>query len=130
MIIQDSKNNYKDMDYAKQFLGKIVSAKIDKPMGSIHPTHGFAYMVNYGFIPNTSAPDGEEVDVYVVGVFEPLDKFTGKCIAIIHRTNDNDDKVILAPEGVDYDAKQIMALTEFQERFFKSKVIKRSIKII
>lgn len=118
------------MDYAKQFLGKIVSAKIDRPIGSVHPTHGFVYMVNYGFIPNTMAPDGEEVDVYVLGVFEPLEKFTGKCIAIIHRTNDNDDKVVIVPEGADYDGKQILALTEFQERFFKSKVIKRSIKII
>ena len=82
-------------------------------------------MVNYGFIPNTQAPDGEEVDAYVLGVFEPLAEFTGRCIAIIHRLNDNDDKVIIVPEGVDYNDKQIMALTEFQERFFKSKVIKR-----
>lgn len=118
------------MSYAKQYLGKIVSAKIDRPIGTLHPTHGFVYMVNYGFIPNTQAPDGEEVDVYVLGVFEPVDKFTGKCIAVIHRTNNNDDKVIIAPEGVDYDAKQIMALTEFQERFFKSKVIKKSLKIL
>jgi len=113
------------MDYAKQYLGKIVSAKIDRPIGTLHPTNGFVYMVNYGFIPNTIAPDGEEVDVYVLGVFEPLTKFTGRCIAIIHRTNDNDDKVILAPEDVDYNDKQILALTEFQERFFKSRVIKR-----
>ncbi len=113
------------MNYAKQFLGQEVTAKIDCPMGSSHVRHNFVYMVNYGFIPDTMAPDGEEVDVYVVGVFEPLENFTGRCIAIIHRTNNNDDKVILAPEGVDYNEKQILALTEFQERFFKSKVIKR-----
>ncbi|OGY44284.1 MAG: inorganic pyrophosphatase [Candidatus Buchananbacteria bacterium RIFCSPHIGHO2_02_FULL_40_13] len=113
------------MDNARQFLGKKVLAKIDKPIGTKHPKHGFVYMVNYGFIPNTQAPDGEEVDAYVLGVFEPLAEFTGRCIAIIHRLNDNDDKVIIVPEGVDYNDKQIMALTEFQERFFKSKVIKR-----
>lgn len=112
------------MDNARQFLGKKISAKIDKPIGTRHPKHGFVYMVNYGFIPDTKAPDGEEVDVYVLGVFEPLAEFTGRCIAVIHRLNDNDDKVIVAPEGVDYNDKQIMALTEFQERFFKSKVIK------
>ena len=113
------------MDNARQFLGKKVSAKIDKPIGTRHPRHGFVYMVNYGFIPDTKAPDGEEVDVYVLGVFEPLEEFTGRCIAVIHRLNDNDDKVIAVPDGVDYNDKQIMALTEFQERFFKSKVIKR-----
>jgi len=113
------------MDSARQFLGKTVLAKIDRPIGTRHPKHGFVYMVNYGFIPNTKAPDGEEVDAYVLGVFEPREEFTGRCIAIIHRLNDNDDKVIIVPEGVDYNDKQIMALTEFQERFFKSKVIKR-----
>ena len=113
------------MDSARQFLGKTVLAKIDRPIGTRHPKHSFVYMVNYGFIPNTKAPDGEEVDAYVLGVFEPLAEFTGRCIAIIHRLNDNDDKVIIVPEGVDYNDKQIMALTEFQERFFKSKVIKR-----
>lgn len=118
------KPNLKYMDNARQFLGKKISAKIDKPIGTRHPKHGFVYMVNYGFIPDTKAPDGEEVDVYVLGVFEPLAEFTGRCIAVIHRLNDNDDKVIVAPEGVDYNDKQIMALTEFQERFFKSKVIK------
>ena len=112
------------MDSARQFLGKTVLAKIDRPIGTRHPKHSFVYMVNYGFIPNTKAPDGEEVDVYVLGVFEPLAEFTGRCIAVIHRLNDNDDKVIVAPEGVDYNDKQIMALTEFQERFFKSKVMR------
>ena len=125
MIALNWKSNLKYMDNARQFLGKKVLAKIDKPIGTKHPKHGFVYMVNYGFIPNTQAPDGEEVDAYVLGVFEPLAEFTGRCIAIIHRLNDNDDKVIIVPEGVDYNDKQIMALTEFQERFFKSKVIKR-----
>lgn len=118
------------MDYAKQFLGKVITAKIDRPLGMRHSKHGFVYMVNYGFIPETKAPDGEEVDVYVLGVFEPLNEFTGRCIAVIHRLNDNDDKVILTPEGIDYSKEQIIALTEFQERFFKSKVIKKTIKLI
>ena len=113
------------MDNARQFLGKKVSATIDKPIGTRHPRHGFVYMVNYGFIPDTKATDGDVDDVYVLGVFEPLEEFTGRCIAVIHRLNDNDDKVIAVPDGVDYNDKQIMALTEFQERFFKSKVIKR-----
>ena len=112
------------MDSARQFLGKTVLAKIDRPIGTRHPKHGFVYMVNYGFIPNTKAPDGEEVDAYVLGVFEPREEFTGRCIAIIHRLNDNDDKVIIVPEGVDYNDKQIMALTEFQERFFKSLIVR------
>ncbi|MBI1923239.1 hypothetical protein HYR99_03205 [Candidatus Poribacteria bacterium] len=70
---------------AQTFLGKVVEVKIDRPLGSRHPKWGFIYPVNYGFLPNVPAPDGEELDVYVLGVFEPLEAFTGKCIAVIHR---------------------------------------------
>ena len=109
---------------ASDFLGKKVTIKIDRPLGTRHPKHGFMYMVNYGFIPNTISPDGEELDAYLLGVFEPVEEYTGEVIAIIHRTNDNDDKLIVVPEGVSYSKKAIEALTEFQERFFKKVIIK------
>ena len=103
-----------------EYLNKIWKIKIDRPMGSKHPKHGFIYPVNYGYVPNTISGDSEELDAYVLGIYEPLETFTGKCIAIIHRTNDNDDKLVVVPDGVNYTDDQIMALTEFQERFFKS----------
>ena len=98
---------------------------MDRPMGSKHPKHGFIYPVNYGFIPNTKAPDGEELDAYVLGIFEPKEEFTGICIAIIHRTNDDDDKLIVVPKNKQYSDEQIRALTEFQESFFKSEIIRK-----
>ena len=58
-----------------------------------------------------------------LGVFEPTNKFKGKCIAIIHRTNDDDDKLVVVPDGSNYSDNQIRALTEFQERFFESEII-------
>ena len=97
---------------------------MDRPLGSKHPKNGLIYPVNYGYVPDTTAPDGEELDAYLPGVFEPVDEFTGKCIAYIHRTNDDDDKLIIVPEGVEYTDDQINALTEFQERFFKHEIIK------
>lgn len=107
----------------KEYLNKTISIKIDRPMGSRHPKHGFFYPVNYGFVPNTTSGDGEELDACLLGVFEPVETYTGKCIAIIHRTNDNDDKLIIVPEDKSYTPDQIRALTEFQERFFKSEII-------
>ena len=106
------------------YLGKTVTIKMDRPLGSKHPKHGFIYPVNYGYVPDTTAPDGEELDAYLLGVFEPVDEFTGKCIAYIHRTNDDDDKLIIVPEGVEYTDDQINALTEFQERFFKHEILR------
>ena len=108
----------------KEYIGKIIDVKIDRPMGSKHPKHGFIYPVNYGYVPNTISGDGEELDCYVLGIFEPVETFTGKCIAIIHRTNDNDDKLIIVPDGKEYTDDAIKALTEFQERFFESEIIR------
>lgn len=107
---------------SKEYLGKIVNVKMDRPMGSKHPKHGFIYPVNYGYIPKTVSGDGEELDAYVLGVFEPLTIFKGKVIAIIHRLNDNDDKLIVVPKNKNYTNEQIKALTEFQEQWFDSEI--------
>ena len=104
------------------YIGKFVGVHIDRPLGSKHSKHGFIYPVNYGYIPNTISGDGEELDCYGLGVFEPIECFSGKCIAVIHRTNDNDDKLIVVPEGINYSDDAIRALTEFQERFFESEI--------
>lgn len=108
----------------KKYLNKILNVKIDRPMGSKHPKHDFIYPINYGFIPNTISGDNEEIDAYVLGIYEPLDTFVGKCIAIIHRTNDNDDKLIIAPENKSFSDSEIQALTDFQERYFDSIIIR------
>ena len=109
---------------SEDYLGKKVTIKIDRPMGSKHPKHDFIYPVNYGFVPETMALDGEELDAYLLGVFEPVEEYTGKCIAILKRLDDDDDKLIVVPEGTSYTDDQIDALTEFQERFFKHKIIR------
>ena len=106
-----------------QYLNKILEVKIDRPMGSKHPKHDFFYPVNYGYVPNTISGDGEELDCYILGIYEPLENFTGKCIALIHRLDDDDDKLIIVPEGKNYTDSEIKVLTEFQERYFKSEII-------
>lgn len=108
----------------KDYIGKILKVKIDREFGSKHPKHGFIYPVNYGYIPNTISGDGEELDCYVLGVFEPIKEFNGKCIAIIHRTNDDDDKLVIVPDGVEYSDDAINALVEFQERYFEHIIIR------
>ena len=109
---------------SKDYLKKVVSIEIDRPLGSQHPKHDFIYPVNYGFIPNTISGDGEELDAYLLGVFDPVETYEGEVIAIIHRTNDDDDKLIVVPKGVNYSDDAIRALTEFQEKYFKSIIIR------
>ena len=108
----------------KDYLGKKVSVVMDRPMGSLHPKHGFIYPVNYGYIPNTISGDGEELDAYVLGEHKPLETFEGVVVAIIHRLKDDDDKLIVMKEGRNYTDDQIRALTEFQEKYFESEIIR------
>ena len=114
----------KTQNSANDFLGKIVIVKMDRPLGSKHPKHGFTYPVNYGFIPNTVSGDGEELDAYVIGPNVPLETFTGRCTAIIHRTNDNDDKLVVVPDGQNPNDKEIEEKTKFQEQWFKHIIIR------
>ena len=111
---------------SKDYLGKTISIKIDRPFGSKHPKHGFIYPVNYGYVPNTVSGDGEELDAYLLGVFNPVDEFEGDCIAIIHRTNDDDDKLVVVPKGKDYSDDAINALTEFQEQYFEHIILRKN----
>ncbi len=106
----------------KQYLGQLMTIHIDRPMGSRHPEYGFLHPLNYGYVPNTVSGDGEPIDVYLLGVFESVQVFNGRCIAIIHRLDDDDDKLIIVPKGRYYTDEQIHALTEFQERFFISQI--------
>lgn len=107
------------------YIGKVVQVIIDRPLGSEHPKHGFKYDANYGYVPDTKAEDEEEIDVYVLGVDTPLDKFSGKCIAVIHRENDNEDKlVVVPPEAEGMSDEEILSATHFQEQYFKSVVVR------
>ena len=108
----------------KDYLGKTLKIEIDRELGSKHPKHGFIYPINYGFVPGTVSGDGEELDCYLLGVFEPVKEYTGKCIAIIHRTNDDDDKLIIAPEDKEYSDDAINALVEFQEKYFEHVIVR------
>lgn len=107
-----------------QYIGQKVVIQIDRPLGSKHPYHGFEYPVNYGFIPNTMTEDGEELDAYVLGVAEAIESFTGYVIAMIHRLNDNEDKLVVAPDGQMFTDEQIRELTIFQEQYFKSVILR------
>lgn len=114
-------------DYATKFIGKEVEIKIDRPLHSKHPKHGFIYEVNYGFVPGTKAPDGEEIDAYLLNVNEPVETYKGKCIAVIHRLNDADDKLVVVPILVsDINDEEIRKSTHFQEQFFTSEIIRKT----
>ena len=113
----------KDIEKYKFYLNKEVLVKVDRKLGEKHPNFDYIYPVNYGYIPNTLSEDGEEIDVYILGIFYPVDEFKGICKAVISRYNDNENKLIVVPRDKSYSVEQVEALIEFQEKFFKHKII-------
>ncbi len=100
-------------------LGKIVKVIIDRPLGSYHPIHkNIYYPVNYGYIPEVMASDGEEQDAYILGINTPLTEFIGRVVAVIHRKNDNEDKWVVIPENFNLSKEEILKTVEFQEKYF------------
>ena len=91
---------------ARFFLGKKVEVTMDRPLGSKHPKHGFLYEVNYGYIEGVMSPDGEELDTYYLG------------------DNNDDDKLVVVPNGVILSDEEILKQVNFQEKWFKSVVIR------
>lgn len=100
-------------------IGDIVTVTVDRPLGSVHPEYKTLYYpVNYGYIRGVMAPDGEEQDAYLLGVGHPVEKFTGRVIAVIHRFDDVEEKWVVAPEGKSFSIQEIEKQTAFQEQYF------------
>ena len=97
-------------------LGKSVKIIVDRPLGSHHPKYkDIYYSVNYGYVEGVIALDGEEQDAYILGVNVALKDFTGKVIAIIHRKNDIEDKLVVVPENIVLSKEEILQSVYFQE---------------
>ena len=104
-------------------IGSIVKVIVDRPLGTYHPKYkDIYYSVNYGYIPNIVALDGEEQDAYILGVDKPIKEFVGKVIAIIHRIDDVEDKWVVVPENISFTKYEIIRQVAFQEHFFKTEI--------
>ena len=113
------------LDTLKTLLGKEVLVIVDRPYGSVHPKHpNIHYSVNYGYIELMKAPDGEYQDAYILGINEPLESYKGIVIAIIHRTNDVEDKLVVAPKGMTFTDDEILSSVNFQEQYFESVIVR------
>ena len=106
------------------YLGKTVTIGIDRPIGYVHvkEKYSLTYKINYGYIPGVLGGDGEELDVYLLGVQEPVEEYTARIIGIVHRENDVEDKLVAAPEGVSFTAEEIYEAVRFQEQYYDSHV--------
>ncbi len=106
-------------------IGKIVSGKIDRPLGSSHPRYpDMIYPINYGYVDDIYAEDGEKQDVYLLGIDIPVSEFIGRVIAVYRRIEDVEDKWIVSYNGEDLSDEQILKQIHFQEQYFRGRLLR------
>ena len=108
----------------ESYLGRTVTIGIDRPVGYVHHKgeKTLVYPINYGYIPDVLGGDGEELDVFLIGVDEPIESYTGRIIGIAYRADDVEDKLIMSPEGVSFGAEEMARAVYFQEKYYKTTV--------
>ena len=129
LLLQSSSEAAEKLDYS-DVIGCTVSGKIDRPLNSSHPRHPeMIYPINYGYVDGVIAGDGAEQDIYLFDCDKPVETYTGKVIAVYHRTNDVEDKWIVVPENSQYAAnpsalsdEEILKKIEFQEKYFTGRL--------
>lgn len=105
-------------------IGQTVTVTVDRSLGSVHPDYpDLYYPVNYGYIENIMGGDGDWQDAYILGVDEPLESFTGKVIAVAVRQDDNESKLVVAPDGVEFSKEEIARQINFQEKYFNTVIL-------
>lgn len=123
-LIEYSCEESESFQLAQKLLGKEVEVVVDRQLGSKHPKHNFIYKVNYGYVEGVIAPDGEELDAYLLGVDEPVEKSKGVVKAIVHRIHDDDDKLVVLPYEISLSDQEIEQLILFQEQWFSHCIVR------
>ena len=107
----------------EKLIGQEVVVYVDRPLGSVHPKHrNIIYPVNYGYIKDIVAPDGDYQDAYLLGINFPVISTKGKVYAIVEREDDIEDKLVVVAGEREYTTEEISEQISFQEQYFKSKI--------
>lgn len=111
--------------WIRQFLGKTMDIEIDRPIGYLHRKKSYViqYPINYGYLLALWGGDGEEQDVYLLGVTEPVKRYTARIIAAVCRTDDVEDKLVAAPCAMCFSEKEIAEQIRFQEQYYHSRIL-------
>ena len=106
----------------ESYLGKTVHIEIDRPVGYVHHKAKYVliYPINYGYIPGVLGGEAEVLDVYLLGVTEPVKEYDAHIIGAVFRTDDVEDKLVGAPEGMTFTKEEIEAAVRFQEQYHSS----------
>ncbi|MGY3703392.1 inorganic pyrophosphatase [Vagococcus martis] len=104
-------------------MSRLINVTIDRPIGYKNEK-GTVYPINYGYVKNIIAGDGEEQDAYVISntVNGPIESFEGVLIAIVKRHDDNETKWIISAPGETYTTEELSDKVHFIEQYFDTSI--------
>jgi len=108
------------LDFVLGLIGSTVEVTVDRPLNSSHPKFDYKYPLNYGFVKGLISGDREDLDAYIIGEEKPLKDFVGVVRAVIHRLDDDDNKIIVTRADCEIDFDLIKKMVWFQEQYFSS----------
>lgn len=109
----------------EHFIDHDVQLVIDRPIESRHLKLGYIYPAHYRYLPGITYPDGEDLDAHLHGVLDPAEEYFVRFIAGIHRPDDEDDKLVVTPQGMDCSDTEIETKPHFQEMSFKVVIFRK-----
>ena len=62
------------------------------------------------------------MDVYLLGVEVPVKEYKARMIGMIHHRNNAKDKLVAAPEGMDFTKEKIAEAVHFQEQYYENEI--------
>ena len=60
--------------------------------------------------------------MYLLGVEAPVEKYQCRIIAIVHRHNDVEDKLVGVPIGMSFTKEEIINAVHFQEQYYDTEI--------
>ncbi|MBQ7992110.1 MAG: GNAT family N-acetyltransferase [Solobacterium sp.] len=113
------------MEYllGREYLGRTVTVTVDRPYGSFHPHNpNVLYSLNFGYVDELISDDGEFVDAWIYGLYEPAETFRGSVIGIIYH-KDGPSRFIVGRIGETYRKEDVMDAVAFDEQYYDTRFI-------
>ena len=119
--LMEELNKYGYYDLVESMLHKPVLVEIDRPIGYDH--NGIIYELNYGYTKRLVSPDGDYLDAYIIDDDFYSSSYFGEVIAIVHRKNDIEDKLIVGKKGQTISKEDLLKKINIQEKYFDIELI-------
>lgn len=115
-----------EMEYlcGKSLLGKTVTVIVERPYGSLDLRNEGELSVNCGYIQEEiTMNDTDMKNACIVGVYQPVETFTGVVIGLVYHEEDSNIHAIVARNGELIDHDKVIQEIGMVEQYYHSRIV-------